>query len=92
MNEEYKIKELEEELEKIKQENSILKEKLKNYTAPPRSKTYYENHKDEIINKNKEYKKKTNYVYEVSPEKKKEYAKTAYLNKKEKLQKIKENI
>jgi hypothetical protein len=92
MNEEYKIKELEEELEKTKQENSILKEKLKNYTAPPRSKTYYENHKDEIINKNKEYKKKTNYVYEVSPEKKKEYAKTAYLNKKEKLQKIKENI
>ena len=92
MNEEYKIKELEEELEKTKQENSILKEKLKNYTAPPRSKTYYENHKDEIINKNKEYKKKTNYVYEVSPEKKKEYAKTAYLNKKEKLQKVKENI
>ena len=92
MNEEYKIKELEEELEKTKQENSILKEKLKNYTAPPRSKTYYENHKDEIINKNKEYKKKTNYVYEVSPEKKKDYAKTAYLNKKEKLQKIKENI
>ena len=92
MNEEYKIKELEEELEKTKQENSILKEKLKNYTAPPRSKIYYENHKDEIINKNKEYKKKTNYVYEVSPEKKKEYAKTAYLNKKEKLQKIKENI
>ena len=92
MNEEYKIKELEEELEKTKQENIILKEKLKNYTAPPRSKTYYENHKDEIINKNKEYKKKTNYVYEVSPEKKKEYAKTAYLNKKEKLQKIKENI
>ena len=92
MNEEYKIKELEEELEKTKQENSILKEKLKNYTAPPRSKTYYENHKDEIINKNKEYKKKTNYVYEVSPEKKKEYAKTAFLNKKEKLQKIKENI
>ena len=92
MNEEYKIKELEEELEKTKQENIILKEKLKNYTAPPRSKTYYENHKDEIINKNKEYKKKTNYIYEVSPEKKKEYAKTAYLNKKEKLQKIKENI
>ena len=53
MNEEYKIKELEEELEKTKQENIILKEKLKNYTAPPRSKTYYENHKDEIINKNK---------------------------------------
>ena len=78
MNEEYKIKELEEELEKTKQENIILKEKLKNYTAPPRSKTYYENHKDEIINKNKEYKKKRiMYMKFVSPEKKKEYAKTA---------------
>ena len=78
MNEEYKIKELEEELEKTKQENIILKEKLKNYTAPPISKTYYENHKDEIINKNKEYKKKRiMYMKFVSPEKKKEYAKTA---------------
>jgi hypothetical protein len=80
-------------LEKIKvleEENNELKKKLKTYTAPKRSKTYYENHKDEIIKKVKEYKEKTNYVYEVSPEKKKEYARTAYLNKKEKLKKEKE--
>ena len=75
-------------LEKIQQlelKNKELEEKLKTYTAPPRRKTYYENHKEELIQKNKEYKEKTNYVYEVSPEKKKEYARRAYLNKKNKL-------
>ena len=45
----------------------------KSYTAPPRSKTYYENHKEEIIKRVKEYKQNTNYTYEVSPEKRKEY-------------------
>ena len=75
-------------LEKIQQlelKNKQLEEKLKTYTAPSRRKTYYENHKEELIQKNKEYKEKTNYVYEVSPEKKKEYARRAYLNKKNKL-------
>jgi outer membrane lipoprotein-sorting protein len=77
-------------LKKLEEENEALKNKLKSYTAPSRSKTYYENHKEDIKQKVKEYKEKTNYVYEVSPEKKKEYARTAYLNKKEKLQKEKE--
>ena len=63
----------------LEEENKELKEKLKKYTAPTRHKTYYENHKQEILAKNKEYK--------VSAEKKKEYARTAYLNKKEKLKK-----
>ena len=80
MNHEDKIKLLEEE-------NEILKEKLKKYTAPTRSKKFYENHKEEIQQKNKEYKEKTNYYTNLSPEKKKEYARTAYLNKKEKLNK-----
>ena len=66
------------------------KEHLKQYTAPSRSKKYYENNKEEIIQKVKEYKQAKNYIYEASPEKKKEYARTAYLNKKAKLQKIKE--
>jgi hypothetical protein len=66
----------------LEEENKELKEKLKKYTAPVRHKTYYENHKQELLAKNKEYK--------VSPEKKKEYARTAYLNKKEKLKKEKE--
>jgi len=75
----------------LEEENKELKEKLKKYTAPKRSKNYYENHKEEVIKKVKEYREKTNYHYEVSPDKKKEYAKTAYLNKKEKQKKQKEN-
>ena len=74
----------------LEDENKTLKEKLKNYTAPLRSKTYYENHKADIKQKVKEYKEKNNYVYELTPEKKKEYARTAYLNKKEKLKNEKE--
>jgi len=74
----------------LEEENEALKNKLKSYTAPSRSKTYYENHKEDIKQKVKEYKEKTNYVYEVTPEKKKEYARRAYLNKKEKLKKEKE--
>ena len=74
----------------LEDDKKTLKEKLKNYTAPSRSKTYYENHKEDIKQKVKEYKEKTNYVYEVTPEKKKEYARRAYLNKKEKLKKEKE--
>lgn len=42
------------ELEKLRIENDLLKEKLKKYTAPARSKTYYENHKEEILIKKKE--------------------------------------
>ena len=44
--------------EKIVIENQELKEHLKKYTAPKRSKSYYENNKDEINEKNKEYHKK----------------------------------
>lgn len=61
-------------LKKLEEENEALKNKLKSYTAPSRSKTYYENHKEDIKQKVKEYKEKTNYIYEVTPEKKKEYA------------------
>ena len=63
----------------LQQENNELKEKLKKYTAPARHKNYYENHKEEILARNK--------TYEVTTEKKKEYARRAYLNKKEKIQK-----
>jgi len=75
----------------LEEENNDLKEKLKKYTAPKRSKNYYEKHKEEVIKKVKEYREKTNYHYEISTDKKKEYARTAYLNKKEKLKKQKEN-
>ena len=89
-----KNKLLEEELHQTKEELSQTKEHLKKYTAPSRSKNYYNNHKEDVLQKNKEYKQKTNYTYKVSPEKKKEYARTAYLNKKDKnkLKKVNENI
>ena len=44
-----------------------LKEHLKKYTAPSRNKKYYENHRDEIIQKSKEYKEKIGNKNVVSP-------------------------
>ena len=54
-------------------ENSLieiqeLKEHLKKYTAPKRNKTFYENHKEDIIKKVKEY-RKNHSVKKPSPEK-----------------------
>ncbi len=52
-------------IDKLIEENKLLKEKingltehLKKYTAPKRNKKFYENHKEEIIKKVMEYKKK----------------------------------
>jgi hypothetical protein len=79
----------------LKEEIEILKEKLKNYTAPKRSKKFYEIHKEEIKQKVREYKEKTNYNSNIPKEKKKEYNRIAYLKKKEKIEdgnkEIKEN-
>ena len=63
-----------------------LKEHLKKYTAPSRNKKYYENHRDEIIQKSKEYKEKIGNKKVVLPEKIKEYNKKAY--EKRKLKKL----
>ena len=70
-------------------EHDELKKKLKTYTAPKRSKTFYENHKEEIIQKVKEYKEKTGYKSPRTPEQTKEYNKRAY--EKRKLKKLLEN-
>ena len=80
-------------LEKIKvleKELNETKDHLKKYTAPLRNKIYYEENKEKHKLKVKEYKEKINYNTTLSPEKKKEYARKAYLNKKEKLKKINE--
>jgi len=61
------------------------KEHLKKYTAPKRSKKFYQEHKEELIQKMKEY-QQLNPPKPVSSEKRKEYNKIAYLKKKEKLQ------
>lgn len=94
MNIEEIIKEnqlLKEELEKIKHELVNTKEHLKKYTAPSNMKKYYQNHKEEIIKKVKEYKKKNNYNPVIDSEKRKEYNKIAYQKRKEKKEKEMKN-
>jgi hypothetical protein len=83
MDNQARIKELEEE-------NARLKAQLNTYLL--KNKVYYENNKEEHKQRVKEYQQRTNYksTYVASPEKKKEYARRAYLKKKEKLQKEKE--
>jgi len=71
--------------DKIIIENNDLKDKLKKYTAPNRSKKYYENHKEELIKKSKEYYDKKD------PEKIKEYNKRAYEKRKQLLKQNNEN-
>ena len=66
------------ELERIKQELVETKEHLKKYTAPVAKKIYYENNKESIKLKVKEY----NYIK--SPEQVKEYNKRAYEKRKAK--------
>ena len=86
MNDQELMKEnrlLREELEKIKNELAETKEHLKKYTAPSRSKIFYENHKEEILEKKKDPKLK---------EQRKEINKRAYQKRKEKIQNELENI
>jgi len=70
----HKIKILEEENEKLKFELDETKEHLKKYTCPKRNKKFYEEHKEELLEKMK--------LNPISKEKRKEYNKKYYLNKK----------
>ena len=90
MDNEEKIKELEEKNAKLQEELQATKEHLKKYTSPIQNKIYYEKNKDKHKQMVKEYKEKTNYFTNLSSEKKKEYARQAYLNRKEKINKLKE--
>ena len=76
---------LKNKINELEQELNDTKEHLKKYTAPVKNKIYYEQNKEAHIQRVKEYKEKTNYVYVPSPEQKKAWARTAYLNKKAKL-------
>ena len=74
-------------LEKLKQENEKLKQKLEEtetqlqkYTNSDRHKTYYENNKERIKANGLEYVKQ---LKEKDPEKLKEYRRTYYLKRKE---------
>lgn len=78
-----KYKLLEEKYQNLQTELISTKEHLKRYTAPARNKTFYENHKEDLLEKMK--------ANPTSSEKRKEYNKRAYKKKKEKLQEL-ENI
>ena len=81
------IHELTEKIAKLENELQATKEHLKKYTAPSTKKLYYEQNKEEIKQKVKEYKEKTNYV--VPKDVIKERNKRAYQKRKEKLEKEK---
>ena len=84
-----RIKELEEENAKLKEELHATKEHLKKYTAPASRKVYYEKNKEKEKQRAKEYQQRTNYKsdYKPTPEQKKEYNRREYLKRKEKLKK-----
>jgi hypothetical protein len=92
MDDKEKIKELEEKNAKLEEELQATKDHLKKYTAPASRKVYYEKNKDKEKQRAKEYQQRTNYKsnYAATPEQKKEYARRAYLKKKERLQQEKE--
>ena len=77
----------EEEIIQLKHQICELEEKLKKYTNGNNHKAYYEKNKEIVMKKANENKKK---LKETNPEKIKEYAHTAYLKRKEKIQKMKE--
>jgi hypothetical protein len=81
MDKDNMILQLENENAELKQKIVDLEERLKKYTAPSRSKTYYENHKEELLEKMKKYKP--------TPEQIKERNKRAYLKRKNKVENIK---
>jgi hypothetical protein len=92
---EIEIAELRKENTMLKMELEKIKEQLNRYVAPERHKTYYDNNKEKIKKRVKDYQENTNYQSTISKEKKKQYARTAYLNKKAKLsiiQMLDENI
>jgi len=80
---------LTEENSKLKQQLEITISELNNLKtqineSKQKTKQYYENNKEKIIERVKEYNKNNNYKSVVTSEKKKEYNKIAYLKKKEK--------
>ena len=83
-----KLKLKDEEINSLQNELNETKEHLKKYTAPSYKKIYYENNKEVIKQKAKKYKETKNY--NPTTEQKQKWARTAYLKKKEKLEK--ENI
>jgi len=83
------IQSLTEKNNELKQQLEITIAELNNLKtqineSKQKTKQYYENNKEKIIERVKNYNKTNNYKPSVSSEKKREYNKTAYLKKKEK--------
>jgi hypothetical protein len=78
----------EEEIKQLKQKNIELEEKLKKYTNSEGHKRYYDKNKELVIQKSN---KRKELLKETNPEKIKEYARRAYLKRKEKLKKETKN-
>jgi predicted MPP superfamily phosphohydrolase len=76
------MEELQKENEELKKKNTELEERLKKYTNGDNHKRYYEKHKDKIKELGSNYLQK---LKEENPEKLKEYRRTYYLKKKEKM-------
>jgi len=77
-------------IKQLQDENAMLKEQLNKYLL--KNKKYYENNKEEHKKRVKDYREKTNYTNNITKEKKQQYARQAYLNKKEKLKKEQEKF
>ena len=67
MDYEERIKALEEENDKLKQELQETKEHLKKYTAPASRREYYERNKEKEKQRAKEYQQRTNYKSDYKP-------------------------
>ena len=73
------------ENEELKKTNAELEERLKKYTNGDNHKRYYEKNKEKVKEDGANYLKK---LKEENPEKLKEYRRTAYQNKKNKLKEL----
>jgi bisphosphoglycerate-independent phosphoglycerate mutase (AlkP superfamily) len=74
-------KKLKQKLKEMEEEINTIKHKLGTYQS--NSKRYYENNKDKILERVTEY--KATHKYTPTDEQKKKWARTAYLNRKKKL-------
>jgi gas vesicle protein len=82
------LEELKNEIETLKNKLAETQQQLEKYTNNDRHKRYYEKNKEKIKQNGLKY---LQNLKENNPEKIKEYSKTAYKNKKEKLKEC-ENI
>lgn len=78
MSAEERVIELEREVSSLNAVIAELKERLKKYTCPPSKKKFYNEHKEELIQKAKEY----NKANPLPKEKKQEYNRRYYEKKK----------